>query len=91
MSILFTPRTQKKPEPTPDPMDILRNGWRADMTDDEIIDLQIEYFEKALPAPGDVVWTINNFSAPARAAYAHGAREQIPAFIKSRDSAFGRI
>lgn len=89
MAVLFN---RKKQPVAPDPLDILREGWRDDLTDDEIIDLQLEYFQAFLPDPEQVLWTINNLAAPARAAYAHGLRERVPAILKIvRDSAFGRI
>lgn len=96
MAILFGRKKKQptKPDPimAPDHTDILRNGWRGDLTDDEIIDLQLEYFQALLPDASEVIWTVNNLAAPARAAYAHGLRERIPALMAiTRDSAFGRI
>ena len=92
MTILFTPRAEKgDPIVAPDNAGILRDGWRDDLTDDEIIALQCDYLQAILPDPETVLWTIDNLHHAARAAYAHGLSERIPALMNSRNSAFGRI
>lgn len=71
-----------------------REGWSDDLTDDEVIALQSDYFRAVLPDPESVLWTVDNLHEPARVAYASGIRERVAAGTHppaSRESAFGRI
>lgn len=71
----------------------LRDQWSDDLTDDEVIALQCDYFQAVLPDPESVLWTIDSLTPAGRIAYANGIRQRMAGgtYAPTRESAFGKV